>query len=258
MTRTDAGAPAGGFSDTQVLAQLGGVASPTFTIGQGKPPRPAVVREPEPKPVAPPVDDPRSLAELEAGEAAAREVVNSILERRLLAAEQLESADRRIEAGRESLDPGKTAADRAERARLSGELAEFDTLVERASAVHDRASQAWLAGRNREAAAAIGAKLAALVERASASDAAIEAAVNALLDAEDERYALIAEAERTQAELDGLPAAYRAGSRTPTTNVNGVMVPLPGYYPAPIRFDRSHLPSCQVPYPRVRRWQLGL
>ena len=257
MAPTDAGAPAGGFSGAQILARLGG-ASPRFSIGQGKPPRPAVVRELAHEPPAPPADGGRPLAELEATMTAAREVVNSILERRLLAAEQLESADRRIEAGRESLDPGKTAADRAERARLSGELEEFDTLVERASAVHDRASQAWQAGQYRETAAAIGVKLAALVERAQASDAALEAAVNALLDAEDERYALIAEAERTQAELDGLPAAYRAGSRTPETNVNGVMVPLPGYYPAPIRFDRSHLPSCQVPYPRVRRWQLGL
>ena len=258
MTPADAGAPAGGFSGPQVMAQLG-VASPGgITVRATVPTRPAVVRQPASEPPAPPADDGRPLAELEADATAAREVVNGLLERRLRAAEQLEATDRRIEAGRESLDPGKTAADRAERARLSAELAEFDTLVERASAVHDRASQAWLAGRNREAAAAIGAKLAALVERAQASDAAIEAAVNALLDAEDERYALIAEAERTQAELDGLPAAYRAGSRTPTTNVNGVMVPLPGYYPAPIRFDRSHLPSCQVPYPRVRRWQLGL
>ena len=240
MTPTDAGAPAGGVSGAQVLAQLGG-ASPRFSIGQGKPPRPAVVREPEPEPVAPPVDDPRSLAELEAGEAAARAVVNGLLERQLGAAERLEALDRQIAGQSATLQPGASLEARRERAGMAVELAELDAMVARANAAHDATSGALNAARTRQAAERLREELATIEAEAAASDAAIEAAIVALLDLEDARHELIEKAKRTRADLESVPPALRG--YVPTLNS--------------VHVDTARLLRFRMPS-RRRLWLFGL
>ncbi len=244
------------LTEAEVAAAIAGPGAISVRANVG-PVRPAVVAQPVPEPTPEPLDDGRPLAELEADATAARTVVNELLERSLRVAEQIEALDRRIEAGRAvSHDPATTAADRAERARLVADLAEVDTLRERASAVHDRAAAVATAGQQRAKAAELRGQLADLAERAAASDAAIETIIGALLDLEDARAALVAEAEAVVDGLNSLPerhwtgpARWVGGVRQRPTHGEGV--------PAAIRFDRQRIPELARPS-RPRRLILGL
>ena len=124
---------------------------------------------------------------------------------------------------------------------------------------HERAARAWQAGHNRQRAAACRAQLADLRARAAESDAAIEAAIAALLDVEDARAALVEEAKRVQAQLAGLPVEYHGADTGPTVWSMGVRQPPdPRYVPAGIEFDRTKIAALRVPHARKRRYLLGL
>lgn len=247
MTRLDAALP-GILSEEDVARQL---ASMPMTIRQAALPAPAPVAAPPPVPVD---DRPLSVIETELIDARAR--LNGILEDRLQLAAKLEEVERAVEEARASapLSPSATAAVRAERDRLQAELAEMDVLVERQNDAHDRAAAAWQSGRYAQIAGETRARLAVLVERAAESDAAISAAIEAVWDEVDARFALIDEAKREANALNALPPIYWVG---PVAMSGGQRQPNTNYVPAGLSLDLREIKALKIPG-RRRRIILGI
>lgn len=256
MSGLDAGL-AGVLTPEQVAAQVSGPPGP-FTVRarllpatpQAAPPAPA----PEPQ-------DPRSLEELTAARDAALESLNALLERRLRLAAELEAVERRIAEARDlsPLSPEASRDARAERAALTVELAELDVLVERANVAHDRASQVAQAALHRQRAAEARAQLADLRQRVVDADAAIEAAIGALLDAEDARAALVEDGRAIAAAIAALPPEYHGADTGPKVwSMGALQAPDPKFIPAGIEFDRTKIAALKNPHPRKRRYLLGL
>jgi hypothetical protein len=169
------------------------------------------------RPAPEPADDARPLAELDADREAAAQRLGTVREQRLALAGKLEAIDRAIEQTRaESLDVTATRSLRAERDTLTAELAELGELEGRATAAHDRLAVASARTRTRLDAERLRAELSALIATGPDSDAEGIAAVSALLDWEERRFALIEQANRLKAEMLDIPADLRGA--VPNTN----------------------------------------
>jgi hypothetical protein len=220
------------------------------------------VRATLPKPVAapePPAPEPvdgRPLETLEREVREAADTLAALRDRRATLAAHVAELDGRIAEQAATLTPGATLDARRDRSALTFEQAELDDLITRASGQAERAAHALARRQQADRAAQCRAKLAELQEAASRSDAAIAAAIDALLDREDERAELVREGERIQAELDALPPDLAGQSGRPVMRSGGTSRAMPGYLPPGLRFDRSAIRELSVPYPRPRR--LGL
>lgn len=230
MSNLDAGLP-GTLSPEQVAARLAIHGTPGGIRAKADPiptPPPAPVEQPEPD---------EATAVLEAAATAAVELRNNLAASQAAVEQRRAAVVARIEAGRaESDDPATTREARAELAAVDDELAEIATLLERATARADAASRRLAAGRHRDRAAQIEREEADLVARCAASDAAITAAWNGLLDALDARAALEDEGHRIIRDRAGLPFRYWNGPRTQS---GGRPEPFGAetFLPAGVRFD---------------------
>jgi DNA repair exonuclease SbcCD ATPase subunit len=202
MNNADAGAPMGGFDPSQV-AGIGATRRARVPIAP--PPQP-VPSQPTP---APEPADPRPLEELQAAADSALERRDGLASQRDGLSADLAELDRKIEQARATLDPAATRGLRADRARIEAEIAELGELVERATGAYGTAQQLVTGKRTIANAAELRSALLACGDAVTASNDAIERAVVALLDREDERAALIEKTAAIRAEMSDIPAQWR-------------------------------------------------